>query len=178
MHGFLIVLLPERVALPDKGTVLKEVAERVAPYERRQHNKEDHGLQAANSGTDRGTASQKGSGAELTRQDPNAKLDYWVLGGRFDGYIRSGTLHPDKSMANLLTELVRLTLAGGGADLPEDDHDDVETNVVPVARIHLKVLRDTWITPDLGWVDDIFALADDPRERYRGHWAAGVDYHF
>ena len=45
-------------------------------------------------------------------------------------------------------------------------------------RVHLKVLRETWITPDAGWVDDIFALADDPRERSKGYWAAAVDYHF
>ena len=59
-----------------------------------------------------------------------------------------------------------------------DEHDDVETNMVPVAKIHLKVLNLSWITPDLGWVENIFTLTDDPCERYKGHWATGLDYHY
>lgn len=59
----------------------------------------------------------------------------------------------------------------------DDEHDDVDTNVVSAAQIYLNVLKENWITPDLGWVENIFTVTDDPREHYKGHWAAGLDYH-
>lgn len=55
--------------------------------------------------------------------------------------------------------------------------NDVDTHVVPVAQINSNALKWSWITPDLKRIENIFAITADPREYYKGYWAAGLDYH-
>ena len=45
-------------------------------------------------------------GTGKTRHNVNGRFDYWLLGGRFDGYIRYGKTDPEKIKGNFLLELL------------------------------------------------------------------------
>lgn len=178
MHGFVIVLLPEDMIRNDKLHLLMDIENRIYPYKSFLHKGDDRPCRCMDQAGSPNPSCHNCQGTGRTRYNPNGTLDYWLLGGRFDGYIRNGTIAPKKSIGNFLLELSYGQAAVDGLLFQADEHDDVETNVVPVAQIHLKVLNHNWITPDSGWVEDIFTITDDPREHYKGHWAAGLDYHY
>lgn len=177
MHGFVIVLLPEDAMRQDKINLLMEIEERVYPYKSFYHKGDDRPCRCTEHGASPESSCRDCQGTGRTRHNPKGKLDYWLLGGRFDGYIRTGKTDSQKSIGNFLLEFVYGQTAVNGLLFHEDEHDDVDTNVVSAAQINMSVLKENWITPDVGWVEDIFTVTDDPREHYKGYWAAGLDYH-
>lgn len=177
MHGLIIVLLPEDAVRQDKINVLMDIERRVYPYKTFYHTGDERPCLCTEQGTSPEPSCQDCQGTGRTHRNPNGRLDYWLLRGRFDGYIGTGQTDLQSSTGDFFREFVFCQTAVNGLLFHEDEHDDVDANVVPASQIHLKVLKENWITPDFGWVEDIFSITDDPREHYQGYWAAGLDYH-
>lgn len=177
MHSFALVLLTKEMVQQDKLDLLFEIEDIVYPYKHVFHKDDErtcHCVKQTNVPDPKCPICQ---GTGKTRQNAHGKFDYWLLGGRFDGYIRTGKTDPQKTIGNILLEFFYMRTAAQGLLFHEDEHDEVENNVVSVDHIHLKVLRERWIIPEHGWVEDIFAITDNPQAIYKDYWAAGIDFH-
>ena len=177
MHGFIIVLLREEEAQQGKAHLLHHIEKIVYPYKRAYDQGDERVCGCADETGAANPNCEDCKGTGKSPHNPNGKLDYWVLGGRYEGFIRNGKIDPQKSIGDFFTELINFMSSSSGNVLPDSSHSEIDTNVVPIDHIHLNVLREVWITPDHGWVENIFNFTDDPRQKYKDHWVAGIDYH-
>ena len=177
MHGFAIVLLTKEMIQHDKLNLVFDIEDIVYDYKNYFHKNDERlcSCVVQNSAPNPSCLICQGTGK--TRHNVNGRFDYWLLGGRFDGYIRNGKPDPEKIKGNFLLELLYMRTAKQGLLFHEEEHDEVEANVIPVEQIHQRVLRENWIIPDHGWIEDIVTLTDNPREAYKNYWAAGIDFH-
>ena len=180
MHGFAIIVVPQDVVASGRRDLLQHIDTRVYPYMHHYRRGDERPCPCTRDGKPAEPDCDHCQGTGRTLYNEKGKIDYWMLGGRFDGYIRSGRLDQEKGFGNFFLELARGVAASRGAAwlLSESEQGKLANNVVPVTRIHLRVLYAAWITPEGDWIEDVFDLADDPREYYKDYWAAGLDYHF
>ncbi len=177
MHTFAVVLIPE--SLSTREEILDYIEERIAPHKHYFYIGMERTCECVreNGGVAKKTCNFCG-GKGITRYNPNGRLDYWILGGRFNKYVHLLRYEPDTSFDIFMVELARSFASSAGRVFHYGEHDSIEDNIGSKQNIHPEAITFEYVDTDGKWVESHHPVnLAHLLEKYPGYCAAGIDYH-